>query len=350
MKWLGLAALSLVLSLGCLAIGLPAALLLGPMVAGIVFGVNGVRLAVPGKLYVGAQGIIGAMVSAAITPAIVTTFGHRWPLFTAVVMSTLLGGAALGWLISRAGLISGATAIYGASPGAAAAMLIQAQADGADTRIVAFMLYVRILFVVFTAALVAHFWAGHAQGHMPAPAWLAPVQWLNVATVLVLVAIAQQVALRLRLPSWALLGPMLLLSALHATGLLEIALPRWLLAAAYGVLGWYIGLSFRRDALLHAWRVLPVVVGSAWCLMAFCGLLAWCLAHFAAVDPLTAYLATSPGGLDSIAVIAASTPRVDVEFILALQSMRLLLAIVFAPLVARLVVRHSPHLRKMPAS
>jgi hypothetical protein len=45
------------------------------------------------------------------------------------------------------------------------------------------------------------------------------------------------------------------------------------------------------------------------------------LAH---VDALTAYLATSPGGLDSVAIIAASTPRVDLPFVLALQSVRLL--------------------------
>jgi uncharacterized protein len=66
------------------------------------------------------------------------------------------------------------------------------------------------------------------------------------------------------------------------------------------------------------------------------------------VDALTAYLATSPGGTDSVAIIAASTPRVDLPFVLALQAVRLLFAIGLAPLVTRLVVRHSPHLQTSP--
>ena len=345
MRWAGLILVSAVLSALGSAAGLPAALLLGPMVAGILFGVKGVRLAVPPGIYVGAQAVIGAMVAASITPEITRTFGDRWVLFTVVVMSTLLAGAMVGWAISRSGLIAGSTAVYGASPGAAAAMLIQAQADGADARIVAFMLYVRVLLVVFAAALVARLWAG-ASGpvHAPEP-WLSPVKWGNVLVVLLLAAAAQQAGRLLRMPSWALLGPMLALAALHAAGVLPIELPRWLFAAAYAVLGWNIGLTFRREALLHAWRVLPTILGSAFTLMVFCGFLAWCLTRLASVDPLTAYLATTPGGLDSVAVIAASTPQVDVEFVLALQSLRLVLAIAFAPLIARLVVRSSRHLR-----
>ena len=347
-EWAGLVLLSAVFAALWTALGLPAALLLGPMVAGILFALRGMRLAVPRIPFMGAQAMIGAMVSASITPEIVAIFGRHWLLFAVVVLSTLGAGAALGWLISRSGFISGSTAVYGASPGAAAAMILQAQQDGADARIVAFMLYVRVLFVVFAAALVARFWVGHASGHLPAPAWLAPVRWGNLALVILIALLAQQAARLLRLPSWAILGPMLLLSALHATGVLDIELPRWLLAAAYAVLGWYIGLSFRRDVLLHAWRILPVVSGLSLSLMAFCVLLAWCLTRFAAVDGLTAYLATSPGGLDSIAVIAASTPQVDVEFVLALQSARLLLAIALSPFIARAVVRHSAHLRGNP--
>ena len=132
-----------------------------------------------------------------------------------------------------------------------------------------------------------------------------------------------------------------------AAGWLTIELPRWLLAGAYAVIGWRIGLGFRRDALLQIGRALPVVLGATLLLMALCALLAWCLTRFAHVDSLTAYLATSPGGLDSVAIIAAATPRVDLSFVMALQSLRLLLVIGLAPLITRLVVRHSPHLQEL---
>ena len=348
LQWAILLALSAFISLLWGAAGLPAALLLGPMIAGIVFGVNDLRMSVPRWPYLAAQAVIGAMVSAAITPAIIATFGHDALLFSAVMAATLLGAVALGWLLSRSGLIPGATAVYGTSPGAASAMVMLGEAEGADARLVAFMQYSRVLLVALAAALVARFWAGAAGAHAPGAPWLAPVHWDNLAALVLLAALGQQAARLLRLQAWALLGPMLLLSALHAAGWLAIDLPRWLLVAAYALLGWHIGLGFHRDALLHAGRALPAVAGAALCLMSFCGLLAWCLMRLAHVDALTAYLATSPGGLDSVAIIAASTPRVDLPFVLALQSVRLLFVIGLAPLLTRLVVRYSPHLRSAP--
>jgi uncharacterized protein len=345
-QWATLAALSALIWLLWSAAGLPAGLLMGPMIGGIVFGVNGLRLEVRQWPYLGAQALIGAMISASITPAIVVSLSHDFVLFCSVMTATLLGAAAIGWLISRSGLIPGATAVYGTAPGAAAAMVLLGEADGADARLVAFMQYSRVLLVALGAALVARFWAGGATGaRAPGTPWLMPVHWGNLGTVVLLAAVGQQAARLLRVPAWALLGPMLLLSALHAAGWLAIDLPRWLLAAAYALLGWHIGLGFRRDFLRHAGQALPVVAGAALCLMGLCGLLAWCLTHLAHVDALTAYLATSPGGLDSVAIIAASTPRVDLQFVLALQSMRLLFVIGLAPLLTRLVVRLSPHLQ-----
>lgn len=344
-RWTGLVLLSILLSLLWGAAGLPAGLLLGPLIGGIVFGVNGLHLSVPRWPYLGAQALIGALVAASITPAIIATLGHDALLFTAVVAATLLGAAGLGWLISRSGLIPGATAVYGTSPGAATAMVVLSEAEGADARLVALMQYVRVLLVALAAVLVARLWAAGAATHIPASTWAPPVHWRELLTTLLLALVGQQAARLMRLQAWALLGPTLLLSALHAAGWLPIELPRWLLAAAYAAIGWQIGLSFRRDDLRHAGRALPTVVGAALCLIGFCGLLAWCLTRLAHVDPLTAYLATSPGGLDSVAVIAASTPRVDLPFVLALQSVRLLFVIGLAPLLTRLVVRHAPHLR-----
>jgi membrane AbrB-like protein len=343
--WLSLLALSMLISAGWSALGLPAALLLGPMIGGIVFGVNGACLTVPRAPYLGAQAVIGAMVSGSIAPSIIVTFGHQYLLFCAVVFGTLLGAAGIGWLISRTGLIPGATAVYGTSPGAASAMVVLGEAEGADARLVAFMQYSRVLLVAVAAALVARFWAHAGSAHTPGAPWLNPVHWGDLAIVLLLALLGQQVARLLRLQAWALLGAMILLSALHAAGWLNIDLPRWLLAAAYALLGWHIGLAFRRDALIHAGRALPVVVTAALCLMGLCGGLAWCLTRFAHTDALTAYLATSPGGLDSVAIIAASIPQVDLPFVMALQSVRLLFVICLAPLITRLVIRNSPHLR-----
>jgi uncharacterized protein len=342
--WLALLALSVAIFAGWSALRLPAALLLGPMIGAIVLGVNGATIQVPRVPYLGAQALIAAMVAGSITSSILVTFSHQYWLFCVVIFGTLLGAAGIGWLISRAGLIPGATAVYGTSPGAANAMVILGEAEGADARLVAFMQYSRVLLVAVAAALVARFWAHVGNAHVPAAPWFGPVPWGNLSLVLILALLAQQFARVLRLQAWALLGPMILLSALHAVGWLQIDLPRWLLAAAYACLGWHIGLGFRRDALIHAGRAMPVVIVAALSLMGFCAALAWCLVKFIGTDALTAYLATSPGGLDSIAIIASSTPQVDMPFVLALQSVRLVCVMGLAPLITRFVVKHSPHL------
>jgi uncharacterized protein len=344
-QWLGLFAISCLISWLWGAAGFPAALLLGPMMAGILFASNGVRLTVPGWPFLGAQAAIGVLVATTISPAILEMLGHSSLLFGLVTCTTLVGAAAIGWLVSRTGLIPGATAVYGISPGAAGPMIVLAEAEGADPRLVAFMQYSRVLLVAVAAAVVARFWVGlPGISHAPTP-WFGPVNWINLAELIALAIIGQQIARLIHLHAWGILGPMILLSALHVVGWIEIDTPRWLLAAAYVLLGWRIGLGFNRESLRHARRALPAILGSAVSLMALCGLLAWCLVEFAHVDALTAYLATSPGGLDSVAIIAASTPRADLPFVLASQTVRLFLVIALAPVITKLVVRHSAHLQ-----
>jgi membrane AbrB-like protein len=115
-------------------------------------------------------------------------------------------------------------------------------------------------------------------------------------------------------------------------------LPEWLLAPAYALLGWNIGLGFTKPVLLHAMRGLPQILLSVAVLMGFCGALAFLLTRLLDIDPLSAYLATSPGGMDSIAIIAAST-KVDLSFVMALQTMRFLLVLLLGPMIARFVAR-----------
>jgi len=346
LQWTALLLLSALLSWAWSAAGMPAALLLGQMIAGIIFGVNGAGLKVPRLPYIGAQAVIGAMIGSVITPAIFSAFAHDWALFCAVMAATMIGATALGWLISRSGVIPGATAVYGTSPGAASSMVLLGEAQGADVQLIAFMQYSRVLLVALAAALVARFGVGHAAAPASAAAsWFGPVHWAMLAAVLLIAVLSQLAGRLLRLSAWALLGPMLVLSGLHASGLLRIELPRWLLAASYAMLGWNIGLGFRRDTLVHVAHALLPVIASALALIAFCAGLSWCLTLLLHIDPLTAYLATSPGGMDSVAIIAASSPQVDMPFVMALQGVRLIFVIALAPALTKLVVRSSAHLR-----
>ena len=166
--------------------------------------------------------------------------------------------------------------------------------------------------------------------------WLAPIEWISFAETLALAALGVVAARFTRIPAGALLLPLAATAVLQGAGVVRVELPPWLLAITYAVIGWSIGLRFTRSALSHAARALPRVAASIFALIGICGLFAALLTHAAGVDPLTAYLATSPGGADSVAIIAAST-HVDVSFVMAMQVARFLVVLFAGPSIARFI-------------
>ena len=199
------------------------------------------------------------------------------------------------------------------------------------------MQYVRVVMVAIVASIIARLWV-----HAPAVAaaapevWFAPIYALPLIETLVLVVAAVVLGPVSRIPAGTLLIPMLVGAVLQINSLVEIELPSWLLSVSYLVLGWTIGLRFTREILLYAIRALPKMTVSILMLIAFCGGLAFALVEVFDIDPLTAYLATSPGGANLVAIIAAST-NVDVGFVMAQQIARFMLVLIVGPALSRFV-------------
>jgi len=319
-------------------VGLPAALLLGPMIAGIVLAANGGHIRLPRLPAQAAQAVVGCMVARAITGDIVLAFLKDWPLFLGVVLAIVAAGSLLGWAIGRYEILPGNVAVWGMSPGAASAMMVLAGAFGADARLVAFMQYVRVVCVAGLASLVAWVWVGPAVAAAQQIAWFPAVAWLDFAATLAVVATGVAVGTWLRMPAGALLVPMVGGALFQATGVAHLTLPPWLLVIAYAFLGWSVGLGFTRAILAHARRALPQVLLATFAMIAVSGGLAVVLVRAADIDPLTAYLATSPGGMDTVAIIAASSAA-DVSFVMALQVVRLVIVIFAGPPLARFIAQ-----------
>lgn len=337
MQWGVLLLCSLVLSVLLEIAGLPAALLLGPMIAGIFVGVNGGRIRAPRMPVVAAQAVVGCLVARAITADIVVAFLKDWPLFLAVVLVIVATSTVLGWLIARFKVLPGTTAIWGTAPGAASAMMVMSGAFGADARLVAFMQYLRVVIVAGLASIVARLWAGLSP-EAPAIVWFPSVPWGDFTATIAIAGASAAAGMLLRIPAGALLLPMIFGAVLEGAGLVTIVLPPWLLALSYAFLGWSIGLGFTREILGHASRAFPQVLLATVALIAICGLLALLLVQGAGIDPLTAYLATTPGGMDAVAIIAASS-NVDIAFVMALQAARFLIVLAVGPPLARFIAQ-----------
>ncbi|HME20066.1 MAG TPA: AbrB family transcriptional regulator [Acetobacteraceae bacterium] len=330
LQWAILIILSGIFAVGLETVRLPAALLLGPMIAAITVAVAGGGVRVPHHPVLIAQAVIGCMIARSIPPAIIGDIIRDWPLFVAVVTAVIVASSTLGWLLTRWRMLPGTTVVWGSSPGAATAMMLMAAAYGADIRLVAFMQYLRVLLVAIVATLVSRLWTAGATGPAAAMIWFPSIAWAPFAETLALIGIGAASARLRGIPAAPLLVPLGVGMALQDAGYLTIELPPWLLAISYTVVGWSIGLDFNRTILAHAAQALPRVVMSILVLMAVCGGLAALLVVAAGIDPLTAYLATSPGGADSAAIIAMAS-NVDVAFVMAMQTTRLVLVLLIGP-------------------
>lgn len=337
-RFLALLCLSVLLELALHAARLPASSLLGPMVASIFLAGFNAGIHFPRWMFTAAQAIVGCMIAQALNITILRDVLKDWPLLLSASFFVIGLSFALGWALAKTRVLPGSTAIWGAAPGAAAAMVIMSEAFGADMRLVAFMQYLRVVCVAGAAALVARLALGHVPP-APYPVWFPPLDPEMFLATLGVVATGL-ICSRLRsVPAAALLVPIFLGALLADTGVITLVLPPWLLTGAYAVVGWSIGSRFNRDILRHALHALPRVLASVLLLIGICAVFGQLVAHFLHLNALTAYLAFSPGGADSVAIISATTPDVNVGFVMAMQMARFLLVMFTGPPLARFVAR-----------
>lgn len=318
--------------------GVPATLLIGPMLAGIVIGVSGGNVRVPTPAFGLAQGVIGCLIANSVSADILGLFYTNWLPIAGAVMATLVASGFLGWLISRWRILPGTTALWGSAPGAAAVMVLMAGSFGADQRLVAIMQYLRVIIISISASLIASLWIDTTRIEEPDITWFPPLETGLLVTLAVAVTGASLGKL-LRLPSPFFLGAMFIGMGLHLGTGMEFHLPPWLLGMSYAMIGWHVGLGFTRPALHHAMRALPQILGSIAALLIFCAGLGWLMSRALGIDPMTAYLATSPGAMETIAIIAAATDRVDLSFVMALQTARFMIVLLVGPPITRLFAR-----------
>ena len=331
-QWACLLVSSVVFAAVLEALHVSAALLIGPMIAGVIVASTIGRIRVPDTVFATTQGIIALMIARAMPVSIVDEVAMQWPVFGLGVMSTIVMAALVGWGLARWQVLPGTSAIWGSAPGGAASMTILAEAYGADVRLVAFMQYTRVFCVTSVASLIA----SAAGQHHAATAilWFPPVDWWSFAATLAVASLGLISAKVFHIRAGAVLLPLIVGAVLSNTGVMHIELPPWFLAVSYALLGWSIGLRFTRESVTHCARALPRVLGAILLLIAACAVMGQLLAKAAGVDPLTAYLATTPGGLD-VAAIIASDSDVDVPFVLSMQFVRILIVLVTGPALAR---------------
>jgi uncharacterized protein len=342
-EWLLLLLSSIIVVGAMRAAQLPAALMLGPMIAAIGFALGGAKVCLSRTFALGAQTVLGCLIAKSFNAGLLSVLATHWATLIGLSAATLVMTAALGLLITRRGWLPGTAAIWGLSPGAASVMVLLADEHGADKRIVALMQYSRIILVAFAAVAVAQVLGdpGGSANLLVSSAgralWSPPLHALGFLEAIALALAGALSAKLTRRSSAALFVPAFGGAALQAAGLMTIELPPLIPAIAFGVIGWYVGLSFTREAFAYCLTILPRMMAAIVAMIVMCGLLSMLLAVMVPnTDPLTAYLSMTPGGMDTAVVIAATT-NVSLPLVLSAQMVRLIIVMIAGPSMAKAV-------------
>ncbi|MDR2055899.1 MAG: AbrB family transcriptional regulator [Desulfovibrio sp.] len=335
--WAELIFLTLLLVFLLEQVELPAAPLMGAIAAALFPALREVKIRVPAALFFAAQGMLGCIVARSLSLSALHGMLDNLPLVLSAVLAVVVFSLAIGWFVTMRQILPGTTGIWGTSPGAAAIMTLMCEAFGADMRLVALMQYLRVILVAGVATLAARMadvtvLAAHRSF---ADFLFPPLDWPPFAQTALLAAICGFGGLWLRLTGGTMLLSLFAGTLLQNFGLMRIEAPGWLQVCTYALIGWTIGLRFNRAAFLYAWRLMPKILFLIWLMITFSGGIAALLHFGAGIDPLSAYLAACPGGMDSVAIIAAASGA-DMGFVMAIQTARMAVVILTGPALARL--------------
>lgn len=326
-------ALSVALSL----LGLPSAVLFGSLVGGMAHALTSTtELAVPPAAFRLGQALIGTTIGTMVSvPALQAMTDDVVPILL-VTLGTVAVSLLAGRLLAVRRDVTRVTGAFALIAGGASGVVAVARDLGADDRVVTVVQYLRVMVVLATLPLVTALVFGPDSGLGRLADDSAPLTH-DLVHVVLSVGVGLLVARLVPISTATLLGPLVVSAVIAAAGWLgPVAVPTPLQWLAYALIGMQVGLRFTRASLTSIARMVPAVVALILAMIAVTALMGAVLAWLTPVDGLTAYLATTPGGLFAVLATAADSGS-DVSYVLAVQLFRLVVILALVPLLARLL-------------
>lgn len=339
-SWLNPAlALALCAAAGALmqAVRAPLPWMIGPL--GVMAACNfaGARLRAPRPARPVGQVIIGVALGLYFTPAVAREVLSYWPLLIAAALLAMLLAWACAWLLAVAGGVDRVTAFFASVPGGATEMAVLGERYGGRVDRVALAQSLRILTVVVVVPF-ALVWSGaHGEdGYLPG----AVVAFDAGGLALLLAAAAAMGGLLTlaRLPNAFMFGPLLATIGLTVSEVSLSSVPGWLSGFGQLMLGCALGSRFERTYLSSMLRYVGAVFASILFAIALAAGSAFGLAWLSGVPAATLVLATAPGGIAEMCIMA-KVLQLGVPLVTAAHVTRVIVLITTTAPVFRLMRR-----------
>jgi membrane AbrB-like protein len=346
-RWLLLVLVTVALTVGADALGVPSAALFVALLVAIVFALAGwapttgtERAPLPRRLGMAAQAILGVEIGTLVQSDTLSSLGDTWLPVLLACIGTLLLSIAAGALLGLRKDIDSLTGSLALVAGGASGLVAITQELGGDERVVAVVQYLRVVLVTTTLPLVATLVFDAQPGQSSVTADVHEALWIDLAFVVICGVIGVMLAKMIRLPAPALLGPLMIATLADVLGVsFDASVPTLLLWAAYIVIGWQAGLRFTVASLKSISRVLPASLMLIIAVTVCCAMLGLWLASATGTSGYEGYLATTPGGVYAVLAIAASTGA-NVTFVVAAQVIRVFMMLFAVPVGAKVVQRY----------
>ena len=315
-------------------IGFPAGLISGSLLSVAGAALIGRPVMVPGRLSQVISVLIGISLGAVATPETLQGLA-AFPVSIAVLLVATVAMTAATTSYLR--LVHGwpwQSALFGASPGALAQVMMLAAEYRADLRAIAIVQVMRV--VILTIGIptgLAYFGLTAHGAFLPkSSAGLPPIWELSA---LVGVSSAAAIGLRwLNFPGGLMFGAMLASAVLHGTGMIEAALPWWIAAAAVIGIGAVTGSRFANTDPITLLRYLGAALGSFAVAISICTLFVVVLTAFVPLRIADVVVAFAPGAQDTMMVLALAL-HLDPIFIGAHHLARYILVSLSVPIVGK---------------
>lgn len=330
------------------ALRLPLPWMLGPMTFCVVGVLVGLPLGAPKNARTPTMMVIGVMLGSTYTMEIVRQMADWLPIIGGLIVLCLLAGLLNGLYYRYVAGFDLPTAYFSAMPGGLVEMSQFGEKVGGDARQIALAHSSRLFLVVMTLPWLIALLTGFVPGTRSAGSLSATDVPLSAYLWFMASLVAGALLGRaLRLPAYAILGPLIVSAVIHVAGVSDFKTPNEILIVAQLVLGIAVGTSFRGIPARIILIAMGHTLGAVAILLVLTFGVAYAIGAIAGQPTELLVLAFAPGGFAEMSIIALAL-GLDVALVAGIHVIRITIMILFAPPGYRVLRRFIP--QALPAA
>jgi len=333
LRWTAGVLVALIGALLCVGLGTPLPWLIGPLVAVAAVSMLGAQIQAPPAAREAGQWAIGVALGLYFSAEVVREVVRLAPWVLAAVLFSI----ALGWVgcvvLARATGVDEPTAFFAMAIGGAPEMAVQAERHGGQVDRVVAAHSLRLMLVVLIVPLT--YSALDLHGSDPYDPLARSFSWTGFAVLCAVTAAAAAVLGRLGSPNSWMIGPLLTVAVVTASGHSFTSWPVAIVNAGQLLIGIALGARFTPEFFRAAPRFLAAVAVITLLYLLACAAFGALLAHGAQLAWPTALVATTPGGIGEMALTAQALD-LGVPIVTAFHAIRMAALVLTVGAVYRL--------------